>query len=227
MPDTILRKCGGCSDTIEINRNNITDILYYKNKYYHSKCFCEIAEKRSNTKRSTAVEWKTALDGLWELEADTKKMLEAAWVKDDLNEWLLNNYDIAAVPTRFWQIVADLSNGTYKGKRCKPVSMETLLGAWKWGQRKLDSIANNNKMKHTGPQNDEARIVYDLAVLVQKVPLYLTKKETGAYNEARIQETKEKAVRANMFNYEELSKQAVSSAQEESNDILDLMNEIF
>ena len=30
-----------------------------------------------------------------------------------------------------------------------------------------------------------------------------------------------------MFNYEELSKQAVSSAQEESNDILDLMNEIF
>lgn len=177
MPDVILRKCGGCSDTIEINRNNITDILYYKNKYYHSKCFCDIAEKRSKTKRSTATEWQAALDNLWELEADTKKMLESAWVKDDLNEHLLSNYDIAAVPTRFWQIVADLGNGTYKGKRCKPVSMETLLGAWKWGQKKLDGIERNNKIKRTGPQSDESRIAYDLAVLVQKIPVFLRWKE--------------------------------------------------
>ena len=94
MSDTILRKCGGCSDTIEINRNNILDVLYYKNKYYHSKCFCEIAEKRSKAKRSTASEWQGALDNLWELEAETKKMLESAWIKDDLNDWLLSNYDI-------------------------------------------------------------------------------------------------------------------------------------
>jgi hypothetical protein len=176
MPDTILRKCGGCSDAIEINRDNVVNILYYKNKYYHSKCFCEIAEKRSKAKRNTAVEWQTALGNLLELEADTKKMLEAAWVKDDLNEWLLNHYNITSVPTRFWQIVADLGNGMYKGKRCKPVSMETLLGAWKWGQRKLNKINVNNKAKNNWKMDDSQRILYDLAIIVSKVPLYLLKK---------------------------------------------------
>lgn len=174
MPDTILRKCGGCSDVIEIRRNNITDILYYKNKYYHSKCFCDIAEKRSKAKRSTAAEWQTALDNLWELEADTKKMLESAWIKDDLNDWLLNHYNITSVPSRFWQMLADLEHGIYKCKKCKPVTMETLFGTWKWGQRKLDSISRNNKINHKGPTSDDARIMYDLSIIISKVPNYLS-----------------------------------------------------
>lgn len=176
MPDTILRKCGGCSNTIEINRNNISDILYYKNKYYHSKCFCDIADKRSKAKRSTAAEWQIALDNLWELEVDTRKMLESSWVKDDLNDWLLNHYNITTVPTRFWQILADLDRGVYKGKKCKPVSMETLLGAWQWGQRKLDSISRNNKMNHRGPTSDDARVMYDCSIIVSKIPNYLSHK---------------------------------------------------
>jgi hypothetical protein len=227
MPETIVRNCTACKESIEISRSDLTNVIYYDKAYYHKACFCERAEKRSQSKCKKQKEWQSALNNISELEIDTKRMLKSSLDQGDLNEWLLRHYDISVVPKRFWQIVADLERGAYKGKRCKPVTMETLLGAWKWGQKKLDSIANNNKMKHTGPQNDEARITYDLAVLVQKVPLYLTQKETGAYNEARIQETKEKAVRANMFNYEELSKQAVSSTQEESNDILDLMNEIF
>ena len=176
MPDVILRKCGGCSETIEINRNGITDVLYHKNKYYHSQCFCEIAEKRSKTKRSTAVEWQAALDNLRELEADTKKMLESAWVKDDLNEWLLNHYNIISIPSRFWQILADLERGVCKGKKCKPVTMETLLGTWKWGQKKLDSISRSNKMNHKGPSSDDARVMYDLSIIISKVPNYLSHK---------------------------------------------------
>lgn len=176
MPETIVRKCAGCSNTIEINRNNITNILYYKNKYYHSSCFCEIAEKRSKAKRNTAVEWKNALDNLWELETETKKMLNNAWVKDDVNEWMLNHYNITTVPSRFWQMLADLEHGVYKGKKCKSVSMETLFGAWKWGQKKLDSISRNNKMNHKGPTNDDARIMYDLSIIVSKVPNYLSHK---------------------------------------------------
>lgn len=174
MSDIILRKCGGCSDVIEINRHNITDVLYHKNKYYHSKCFCEVAEKRAKAKRNTAVEWQTALDNLWELEADTKKMLEAAWIKDDINEWLLNHYNIATVPSRFWQVLADLECGVYKGKKSKSITMKTLLGAWKWGQKKLDSIARHNKMNHKGPNSDDARIMYDLSIIVSKIPNYLS-----------------------------------------------------
>lgn len=223
MPDIILRKCGGCSDAIEINRNNITDILYYKNKYYHSKCFCDIAEKRSKAKRSTAVEWQTALDNLWELEADTKKMLESAWIKDDLNDWLLSNYDIAVVPTRFWQIVAELGNGTYKGKRCKPVSMETLLGAWKWGQRKLDSIAKNNKVKRTGPQSDEARIAYDLAILVQKIPMFLAHERKQKAEEIERQNNIKEKI---SVNYNALSHMA-EKQPDDNIDISSLIDDIF
>lgn len=176
MPDTILRKCGACSGTIEINRNNITDVCYYKNKYYHSKCFCEIAEKRSKAKRSTAVEWQEALDSLWELEADTKRMLESAWIKDDLNEWLLNHYNVTTVPSRFWQVLSDLERGVYKCKKCKPINMETLFGAWKWGQKKLDSISRNNKMNNRGPAGDDARIMYDCSIIISKIPNYLSHK---------------------------------------------------
>ena len=222
MPNTILRKCSGCSKTIEINRNNIVDILYYKNKYYHSKCFCEIAEKRSKAKISTAAEWQTALDNLCELEADTKKMLESAWIKDDLNAHLLSNYDIAAVPTRFWQIVADLSSGTYKGKHCKPVSMETLLGAWKWGQKRLNSINAKNKTNHKGPKNDADRIVYDLAILIGHVGDYIkyisTTKEESAEIKSRIQTT-------NKINYENIDTQ--SKEKQNDSNILDLMDDIF
>ena len=222
MSVTVRRKCGGCSEIIEIHRSNISDVLYYKNKYYHSKCFCEIAEKRSKAKIKTAPEWQTALDNLCELEIDTRKMLESAWVKDDLNDYLLSNYDIAAVPTRFWQIVADLGNGTYKGKKCKPVSMETLLGAWKWGQRKLNKINANNKTIHKGPTNDADRVVYDLAILIGHVGDYIKytsrTKEESAEIKSRLQSS-------NKINCENICVQASSNQSDEN--ILDLMNEIF
>lgn len=172
MAETILRKCAACPDPIEIDRNHTSNVVFYKKKYYHSNCFCDLATKRSQAKIKSASEWKDALDNLWELEADTKKMLESALTKDELNDWLLAHYDVAVVPSRFWQIVADLERGIYKGKKCKFVPMETLLGAWEWGQKKLDSIAKNNKANRRGPQNDEARLVYDLAILIGHISDY-------------------------------------------------------
>ena len=172
MAETILRKCAACPKPIEIDKEHTSNIVYYKKKYYHSNCFCDLATKRSQAKIKSASEWKDALDNLWELEADTKKMLESALTKDELNDWLLAHYDVAVVPSRFWQIVADLERGIYKGKKCKSVPMETLLGAWEWGQKKLDSIAKNNKTNRRGPQNDEARLVYDLAILIGHISDY-------------------------------------------------------
>lgn len=168
----MIRKCGACPKSIEIDKEHTSNIVYYKNKYYHSNCFCDLATKRSQAKIKSASEWKDALDKLWELEADTKKMLESALTKDELNDWLLAHYDVTVVPSRFWQIVADLERGIYKGKKCKSIPMETLLGAWEWGQKKLDSIAKNNKANRRGPQNDEARLVYDLAILIGHISDY-------------------------------------------------------
>jgi hypothetical protein len=219
MSDIILRKCGGCSDTIEINRNNIVDVLYYKNKYYHSKCFCEIAEKRSKAKRSTALEWKSALDSLLDIKADTNKMLKSAWVKDDLNEWLLNNYNVTAVPSRFWQMIADLERGIYKGKKCRPISMEIIFGAWMWGQNKLNKINRINIMGHKGPKNDEARLAYDLAILVNKVPNYLAHKAKLEV----LQEEAKKETKINHINYDNMQRTEVK--HEGLDDISDLLDE--
>ena len=168
------RKCAKCKGTIRIDHDSIFDIIFYKKLYYHKECFCNLAEERSKSKRGKPEEWKNALDNVLMLETDTTNMLRGLCAKDDLNVWLLEHYDIATVPSRFWQIVADLECGKYKGKRCKAVNMETLLGAWKWGQRKLDSIARNNKMNHKGPDSDDARVMYDCSIIVSKVPNYLS-----------------------------------------------------
>ena len=222
MPETIVRKCGGCSDTIEINRDNISGVIFYKKKYYHLSCFCEIAEKRSKAKRSTAVEWQNALDDLHELEKDTRAMLESAWAKDDLNEWLLGNYDITAVPARFWQIVADLEQGVYKGKKCRSISVGMLMDMWKWGQKRLNKIDAKNKTNNIGPQNDTDRLRYDLAILIGHVGDYI-KYTTRTKEESA--EIKNRVKNAGKLNCEKICVQAKQVQNDE--DILSLMDDIF
>lgn len=176
MGDVIVRKCNACKGEIVISRNE-SNAIYYDKMYYHKDCFHELATKRSQSKRGKPEKWMAALSHIDTIESETKKMLESAWVKDDLNTWLLGHYDIAMVPARFWQVVADLEMGIYKGNRCKPISMQLLCEEWQWGQRKLNEICNKNRSVHKGPKDDESRLLYDLAILVQKYSLFLSHKE--------------------------------------------------
>ena len=187
MGDIVTRKCACCKGVVEIDRNNIVDVLYFQDKYYHSKCFISMAEEKAASKRGKPQVWKDALDRIWELEAETKKMLEHYFARDELNAWLLENYDITMVPSRFWQVVADLEIGKYKGSRCKPVTVNTLCGCWKWGQKKLNEINQYNKSNNKGPTDDNARLMYDLAVLIGKIPNYLSykNKQKTAQNEMK------------------------------------------
>ena len=177
MGNVITRKCAKCKGVIEIDKNDIRDVLQFQDKYYHYGCFEAMATEKAASNRGKPQMWQEALDSIWEVEADTKKMLEHYFAKDDLNAWLLDNYDITMIPTRFWQVVADLENGEYKGSRCKPVSVKTLCGCWKWGQRKLNEINQYNKSHSKGPKDDCARLMYDLAILIGKIPNYLSYKE--------------------------------------------------
>ena len=173
----ITRKCACCKGVIEIDVNDIRDVVYFQDKYYHYDCFESMATKKAASKRGKPQMWQDALDNIWELEADTKKMLVQFIARDELNAWLLSNYDIVMVPSYFWQLVADLEKGVYKRQRCKPVSVGTLCECWKWGQRKLNEIGQYNRTHNKGPKDDSARLTYDLAVLVGKVPSYLAYKE--------------------------------------------------
>ena len=222
MTDVITRKCAKCKGTIEIDRNNITNVIQFQGKYYHSNCFESMATQKASSKRGKPEQWKEALDKLWELEAETKRVLEHFFAKDDLNMWLLNNYDIVAVPSYFWQLVVDLESGKYKNKRCKPISITTLYPMWRWGQKHLNKIAANNKSNRKGPSNDNDRLRYDLAILLSHTNDYLK----------YITRTKEEAVEiaakvesAKTFDYEKIYKQSKKETKQDN--ILDLVNDIF
>lgn len=190
------RKCNECKQPIEIQNDDIRGVVYYKKLFYHTSCFCELAERKSQSKYGKPAEWKEALDNVLKLEAETKKIIQQRWrdkeAKDKLNDYLLSQYNVISIDTRFWQVVADLNNGIYKNKRCKKVSTQTLLDAWKWGQRKLNEINNHKKMNHTGLENDQQRILYDLAIIEKKIPNYLAyKAKQDAAEHERLQTSKE------------------------------------
>lgn len=191
MPETVKRKCKKCNQSMEIKKDDVRGVICFKNFYYHTSCFCELARNKSQStdKRVKTEDWQNALDNIAKLEIETRKALQKHWgdkeARDALNEYLLDTYDVIAITdSRFWQTVADLSNGEYKKKRCKKVSTETLLNTWKWMQRKLDDINRYNRANHKGPQNDRERIPYDLAIVVKGIPDYLAYKAQSETEEA-------------------------------------------
>jgi hypothetical protein len=146
-------------------------------------------------------------------------MIESNAAKEALNDWLLEHYDIVEVPKRLFQIIAELEIGKYKGKRCKPVSASTLCGCWKWGQRKLNEISQYNKSNNKGPADDSARIMYDLAVLVGKIPNYLAYKE-------KQRSLRNEVARSSMFDDVDMSRVG-SSKQIARRDVSGISDDIF
>lgn len=185
MLNAITRKCAKCKAVIEIGVSDIKDVIFFNKLYYHKDCFKSMATEKAASKRGKPQMWQDALGRIEDLESETKKMLERFVVKDELNAWVLENYNITMIPTRFWQVITDLESGKYKGKHCKPVDIRVLCGCWKWGQRKLNEIGQYNTSHNKGPKDDNARLMYDLAILVGKVPNYLAcvEKQKAAKNE--------------------------------------------
>ena len=181
MKDKVIRKCHACGEQIHISRSNITGVLMYKNFYYHTDCFIDTARERASGKTKTAAEWANALNNLDQIEAGTIEALTTRVrqsLTDDLNTYLIETYDIVTMSgTRFWQVVGDLGNGIYKGKRCKKVPIDVLLETWEWYQQKLDETDRWNKANHRGPKDGKSRILYDFAIVVGQVSSYLTYKE--------------------------------------------------
>ena len=220
MGDIITRKCACCKNEIVIDVDDVRDVVYFEGLYYHSTCFEEMATRKAASKRGKPQKWQDALDRLWELEAESKRMLEYRVAQDELNEWLLEHYDIVEVPKRFWQVVADLGAGKYKQRKCKPVSIQTLCGCWKWGQRKLNEIHRNNKTYNKGPMNDSIRLMYDLAVLIGKVPAYLSYKDKQKV-------TRNEMIRnANFVNDVDMSRIG-KKEKVNKEDISDIFNDIY
>lgn len=175
------KKCAYCKEIIDIDIDNIQGVAYFKSQYYHSQCLLNIAAERAKKKRHAAY-WDTMENDIVTYEVSAKQTIMNIAGKDMLNEHILMHYNVVAVPQRLWEILSDLGNGKYKSKKCRPVSSLDIYGTWAWGQSKLDETAKYNKANHKGPENDDARILYDLAIVISKVPVYWKYKEKQVAN---------------------------------------------
>jgi hypothetical protein len=200
MAETIKRKCNQCKKEILVERNNMRGPVLYKGIYYHSNCFCELCEEKKATLKRGLLFWQEALDNIERYKDDAEEKSKYQFAKDDLNEWILQHYDVMSLPNRFWNVVADLENGVYNNKKCKPVSVELLLNTWRWGQRNLDKINRRNKMHNKGPKDDAQRVNYDLSVIISHVPDYLKAKTKREAEEAERQARMQERVKVNYKN---------------------------
>ena len=179
---TILRTCDYCKEQIIINTMGIKGVAFLRNKFYHTSCLVELANQRIS-KAKHAEYWDYALEYTAECEAEAKKRISYRANQDGLNDWILEHYNVVKPPERIWSTIADLGNGKYHHRKCKPVDIETLFQAWKWGQKKLNEINQENKRKKTGPTDDNQRVIYDLSIIISHIPDYLSykaKKEVAA-----------------------------------------------
>ena len=219
MAEKTTRKCGQCGNQITISRHNLNNIAFYKNKFYHAGCFAEKANIGMKSKRYME-HWKNVLDNIGEYQSEAKRRLEHAMVRDEFNQYLLENYDVVVVSERFWNIIEDIANGNYKHKKCKPIDMETIMGTWKWGQTHLNNIAAHNKANNKGPQNDELRLNYDLAIVLQHVGEYLQEQKKREMN---IQEVRKNT----SFDEIDVSKIGQKKQEKKEEDIEDIFDDFF
>lgn len=224
MAKTTKRKCNKCGKEIVIYRDNIKDVVYYDAHYFHTSCLIESAKEKLQSKRNSVKKWQGVIDNIAQIEEDTKNMLRRQLFMirdtDELNNYLLEHYNVTTIDSRFWQIIMDLGKGFYRKKRCKKVDIDTIYGAWVWGQAKLDEINRNNKIGNRGPTDDTSRLMYDLTIIVSKIPNYLAHK---AKQEAMAIEEK-KQNELPKINYNNFETKTTSNVID---DISDMLDEIF
>ncbi len=215
------RKCGCCGENLYINKNNIDDAIYYDKKTYHSSCFINICNKRSQMKREdVSQKWTWVLNHLDSIKQESYEHLKLAVIKEDVFNFIKDAYDITIIPTTVWQKLSNIYNGTFKGMTYG-IPPEHLLDMWERKIDMLNGIANRNNTKGR-TMNVDQRINYDLSVLVNKYDSYLKWLEKQKILEAEKEIEKNENIVGKTIGY-------VTQKAEKNNsdDISDLVDDIF
>ena len=168
----VKRKCSCCREDFYVSNGNIDDAIYYDKKTYHSSCFVNICNKRSQMKREdVSQKWTWVLNHLDSIKQDSHEHLKLIIAKEDVFNFIKDAYDITIIPTTVWQKLSNIYNGTFKGMTYG-IPPEHLLDMWKKKIDMLNGIASRNATKGK-TMNVDQRINYDLSVLVNKYDSYL------------------------------------------------------
>ena len=217
----IKRKCSCCGEDFYISKDNIDDAIYYDKKTYHSSCFINICNKRSQMKREdVSQKWTWVLNHLDSIKQESYEHLKLAVVKENVFNFIKDAYDITIIPTTVWQKLSNIYNGTFKGMTYG-IPPEHLLDMWKRKIDMLNGIANRNNTKGR-TMNVDQRINYDLSVLVNKYDSYLKWLEKQKILEAEKEIEKNENIVVKTIGY-------VTQKAEKNNsdDISDLVDDIF
>ena len=225
MAKIVKRKCATCKEIIKIDCNSIKDVVIYNKGYHHKQCLIDYATQSLQKPKCSKAKWTQVLESIDEYEKHAQEVIGRGRSTDKLNDWLLEHYNLAVTPSdRFWSIVRELGNGFYKNKRCRAIDVDSLTEAWRWAQHNLDKIAVRNKSMNNAMEG-ETRIHYDLAIVLNKYPLFLKwKDKQKAAAAAMVQESQRPKI-----NYNNLEKQILESKKDTDNldDISDLLDELF
>ena len=201
MDAILTRKCAFCGKDIVITKNNMR-MISYKNKSYHTECFKTMCNGRVLKNNRYSPMYSEALQNLKQLETETKKKLMNRFVQDDLNVYLLDQYEVCTLSARFWEYIKDIQKGKYRGKRCLPVDLETLFNMWKDYQKELDKT--NAWNRHNGKVIEgESRAIYDLAILMNNYVKY-AKKVEKTKREVAEKEKNSRADNSERINYNKI-----------------------
>lgn len=217
----IKRKCSCCGEDFYISKDNIDDAIYYDKKTYHSSCFINICNKRSQMKREdVSQKWTWVLNHLDSIKQESYEHLKLAVIKEDVFNFIKDAYDITIIPTTVWQKLSNIYNGTFKGMTYG-IPPEHLLDMWERKIDMLNGIANRNNTKGR-TMNVDQRINYDLSVLVNKYDSYLKWLEKQKILEAEKEIEKNENIVGKTIGY------VVQKAEKNnSDDISDLVDDIF
>lgn len=177
MKNTV--KCGykncPCEDKqIIVNSQTIYEVVRYDNKYYHSDCFIKmIHEKRKKCNNESLIsKYNYALENIDTYKKDAYTCLIDRVKKNELNEFLINNYNIDSIPSYTWIKLNGIFSGKYKSVRNDGIPPEHLLDMWKRHTRKLKQ--NCQKMIVKGKSlTPNQQLLYDLEILISKYDGYL------------------------------------------------------
>lgn len=223
QPITISRKCDCCKDIISINKNNVNDAIFYDKKSYHRKCFIDICNKRAKMKRmSVAEKWQWVLKNIERVSRESKYHYMESIYKEEINQFILSEYDLTIIPSSVWQKLSNIYFGTFRGMSVG-IPPEELIDMWRRKIDYLNRVASQNVTKGKS-MNIGQRINYDLSILVNKYDDYKKWKESQKILESDTQYiSNNSSLDTSIIN--EVSRKVTN--KNEDSEISDLVDDIF
>lgn len=157
------------SETVPYNTNKF---LKYQKQVYHVECF----KRRILEQLQDGVIERSEYD---ELTSNIHKYINAAvkrasriCARNQFKDMLMKDYNFSQVPLGFWTMLENLERGTYKGDTVKPIPMIRFYDLWQFSKPAIAEASKRN-LKNGTPVIGEARLYYDVGIVLKEYPRYM------------------------------------------------------